>query len=284
MSDPISRRLVLPDPVLLEIRGPDAVRYLNGQITQDARLVKEGATALNACVTDAKGKLQFRVLIHGRPEGVLRISCDHEDADGLLARLDRYLIADDAELEDISGSWRRVHVTGAEPVPEDGAYTVRANRLGVDGWDVWIPSESESAVEGLEAWSDEAAETQRVIAGIPAWGSELTAGMLPPEAGLERTDISYSKGCYIGQEVISRIKSAGKVNRRLTKLEIDASVSCSAGDLLADAEGREAGVITSVAPSAEAGKRALLGYVKRSAGDAPVFLSKDAAVAVGVRS
>lgn len=283
MTDLISRRLSLPDPVLLEIRGPDAVRYLNGQITQDARLVKDGVSALHACVTDAKGKLQFRVMIHGRPEGALRISCDHEDADGLLARLDRYLIADDAELEEITSAWRRVHVTGAEPIGTEDSYAVKANRIGLGGWDVWIPAGESHPVDAFEAWSDDASETQRITAGVPAWGSELTVGMLPPEAGLEPTDISYTKGCYIGQEVISRIKSAGKVNRRLTKLEIDASVSCAAGDLLVDAEGREAGVITSVAPMAEGERRALLGYVKRSAGDATLFLEKDSAVVVGVQ-
>ncbi len=60
-------------------------------------------------------------------------------------------------------------------------------------------------------------EFERIGRGIPKWGAEITEGMLPPEAGLDATDISYSKGCYIGQEVISRIKSAGKVNRRLVK-------------------------------------------------------------------
>jgi len=275
------RRLDLPASVLLEVRGPDGPRYLNGQMTQDVRLVADGARALHACVTDAKGKLQFRVEIHGRPDGVLRVSCDHEDADGLLMRLDRYLIADDAEIVDISEEWKRIHVTGNEaPVCEGDVYAVAINRIGVPGWDVWIPCGESHPVENLPAWSADGAEAARIAAGIPAWGKELEAGMLPPEAGLDRTDISYAKGCYIGQEVISRIKSAGKVNRRLTKLAVPESVACVAGDVLLTAEGSEAGVITSVSPVAVDGRRFLLGYVKRVAEGRELRLSDQTPVAL----
>ncbi|MFD0892304.1 hypothetical protein KBB96_12815 [Luteolibacter ambystomatis] len=265
MSSAEPRRLELPAPVLLEVRGPDGSRYLNGQVTQDVRLAGDATKSLHACVTDAKGKLQFRVAIHGRPGGVLRVSCDHEGADGLLMRLDRYLIADDAEIVDISEEWKRIHVTGGEaPVCEGNAYAVAINRISVPGWDVWIPCGESHPAENLPAWSSDETEAARIAAGIPAWGKELEAGMLPPEAGLDRTDISYAKGCYIGQEVISRIKSAGKVNRRLTKLVVPESVACVAGDALLTAEGTEAGVITSVSPIVANARRVLLGYVKRS--------------------
>jgi len=268
-----SRRLELPAPVLLELRGPDAVRYLNGQVTQDVRLAND-QRALTACVTDAKGKFQFRVLIHTH-EGALRVSCDHDGAGELFARLDRYLIADDAVLEEITSAWRRVHVTGAEPT--SGGYAVSVNRIGVPGWDVWLPADEADPVDELKAWPVDVSETMRITAGIPAWGSELTAGMLPPEAGLDRSDISYAKGCYIGQEVISRIKSAGKVNRRLMRLGLPGHIACAAGDLLVDAEGREAGVLTSVAPHCDErddGPRALLGYLKRTAAEGAVFLER----------
>lgn len=281
MSAAEPRRLELPAPVLLEVRGPDGSRYLNGQLTQDVRLVADGTKALYACVTDAKGKLQFRVEIHGRPGGVLRVSCDHEGAEDLLMRLDRYLIADDAEIVDVSDEWRRVHVTGDEaPVCEGGVYAVAMNRIGVAGWDVWVPKDESHSAEALPAWSTDEAEASRIAAGIPAWGSELEAGMLPPEAGLDRTDISYAKGCYIGQEVISRIKSAGKVNRRLTKLSVPESAACKAGDPLLTAEGSEAGAVTSVSPIAADGRRFLLGYVKRMAEGQELQLADQTPVAV----
>ena len=274
MSD--CKRLNLPEVVLIEARGPDALRYLNGQLTQDVRLVVSSGKALPSCVTDAKGRLQYRVILHAAPDGAIRVSCEHEGAEGLLARLDRYLIADDATLENISADWIRFHVTGGAP-PElpQGGYAVSIDRTGLHGWDLWLPkSASYAAVEAVETWTFEEAETQRITMGIPAWGSEISPDLLPPEAGLDRTDISYSKGCYIGQEVISRIKSAGKVNRRLMRMSVDASASCRSGDRLIDSEGKDAGIITSVAPHAMNETRVLLGYLKRSVGDQAVFLEK----------
>jgi len=276
------KRLPLPSPVVIEARGPDALRYLNGQLTQDVRLLASSGKALPACVTDAKGRLQFRILIHAAADGAIRISCEHEGAEDLFARLDRYLIADDAILEDISTKWTRLHVTGNEfpPIPKD-AYAVSVNRIGLEGWDLWLPATNETgAIQPFPTWDPDEAETLRISAGIPHWGPELSIGLLPPEAGLDRSDISYAKGCYIGQEVISRIKSAGKVNRRLMRMTIDGSAACVAGDLLIEADGKEAGQITSTAPLPRDGRRALLAYLKRSSEDQPVFLKSSAPVTV----
>ena len=280
MSD--CKRLELPEVVLIEARGPDALRYLNGQLTQDVRLAVSTGKALPSCVTDAKGRLQFRVIVHAAPDGAIRVSCDHEGAGALLARLDRYLIADDATLEDISADWSRIHVTGAEaPSLPEGAYAVSIDRIGLPGWDLWLLGATPSAVlDPIEMWNHDDAETLRITAGIPAWGSELNPDLLPPEAGLDRTDISYFKGCYIGQEIISRIKSAGKVNRRLMRMSVDASEACLSGERLIDLEGKDAGIITSAAPHAVNGTRALLAYLKRSAGDQAVLLEKQPSVVV----
>jgi folate-binding protein YgfZ len=241
---------------------------LNGQVTQDVKRVADGDRALPSCVTDAKGRLQFRVRLHRSREGEWRVSSEHADPDALFARLSRYLIADDAEAIDATGEWRMVHVTGTLP-PGLEFHAVESDRIGLPGWDVWIPAaaSADSLVPllSIAEWSAAEAETQRVIAGIPAWGSELTEGMLPPEAGLDRTDISYAKGCYIGQEVISRIKSAGKVNRKLVRLVVDADAALKAGDLLFGEDGQEAGEVTSVAPLPVDSRRFALGYLKRRA-------------------
>lgn len=279
-----SKRLELSPPVLIEVRGPDALRYLNGQVTQDVRSVVSSGRSMPSCVTDAKGRLQFRVLIHPAADGAIRVSCDHDGAEGLFTRLDRYLIADDAELEDLSDGWSRVHVTGvSSPEVPAGGYAVAADRVGVPGWDVWYPAGlSEEFPAHLPVWSSSEAESCRIMAGIPAWGSELEPGLLPPEAGLDRTDVSYSKGCYIGQEVISRIKSAGKVNRRLMRLRLDGKIPCLPGERLVDEDGGEAGVITSVAPVPSGGERALLGYIRRSAEGRRVHLESCAGAILGV--
>lgn len=205
-------------PGVLEFSGPDAVRFLNGQVTQDVRKVIGSGEVLPSCVTDAKGKLQFRVwLAEGKTAGSVLVFCREGTMEDLEARLTRYLIADDVEVRDASAE--------------------------ISTGDFKFPHED------LD-------EAERIERGIPKWGAELTEGMLPPEAGLEATDISYTKGCYIGQEVISRIKSAGKVNRRLVKLAFEGEARTGA---ITDSDGKVRGEVTSVC--GEIG----LGFLKRGA-------------------
>ncbi len=200
---------------VLEFLGPDAVRFLNGQVTQDVRKVVGSGLLLPSCVTDAKGRLQFRVWIAEGDAGAVLVFCRAEMTEDLEARLTRYLIADDVEVKNRSGE-----------------------------------------VSIADFGCVELEESERISQGIPKWGAELTEGMLPPEAGLDATDISYNKGCYIGQEVISRIKSAGKVNRRLVKLAFEGEAKI--GEILNPA-GKVCGEVTSV--SGNAG----LGFLKRAA-------------------
>lgn len=248
---------------VLAFRGPDAVRYLNGQLTQDARDL--GDRTLASCVTDAKGRLQAFVHVFLGPDDSIWVEGPAEQEEELEQRLTRYLIADDVEVENLSKDWSLIHVVDGTDAPDPGPGFVRqAARVGNDGFDLWLPG-SESPE--LSILSPAEAETRRITARIPARGAELTAGMLPPEAGLDRNAISYHKGCYIGQEVLSRIKTAGRLNRKLAAFLVDPGTA--AGDLLGAAEGRSAGSITSVAPwPNEAGSHAALGYLDKSAFDA----------------
>lgn len=254
------RRLPAEIPALLSFHGPDAVRYLNGQLTQDVAEV--GNRALPACVTDAKGRLQFFVSVfRGPQDDQLLVAGDPARADELRARLERYLIADAVETADLGGRWVRVHAEGRLP----GASFTRASAgpFGV-GIDHWYPA---GRVPDGDSLGEEQIETFRIAAGLPVWGRELGEGMLPPEAGLDRTAISYHKGCYIGQEVLSRIKSVGRVNRRLARLTTDADIP---GPLLA--AGVEVGVITSISPLPSAdGSRAALGYLGKKGFDHQSF-------------
>lgn len=250
-------------PACLEFRGPDALRYLNGQVTQDLRAIPGTDLALPACVTDAKGRFQFRVWISSTTEGALRVDAPAACPQSLEARLTRYLVADEVEVTDLTGACRLIHFTG-EPGPAPaGVATRRSRRFGVDGTDWWIPGKIEALppaqavlLEGpsLAAW--------RVEHGVPAVGNELNEELLPPEAGLDVTDISYHKGCYIGQEILSRIKSAGKLNQRLVRLAFDAALPVD-GLALVDADGREAGSITTISPDTTDGIRRALAFVKR---------------------
>lgn len=252
-------RVELPPRCVLRLRGGDALRYLNGQITQDARKVVGKKLSLASCVTDAKGKLQFWIRIHALPDGTLCVEGDAEQAEDLLARIERYLIADDVEIT--SSIQRVVHVLGAVPDDLDG---VASNRYGIDGHDVWLDENSSPPAWLLEIppISTDELETLTIERGVPVWGAELEAGLLPAEADLEASAVSFHKGCYIGQEVISRIESAGKTPKRLCKLLLDEESPASRGDTL-NLGGKAVGWITRVAPIARGGKRAALGYLKR---------------------
>lgn len=264
------KRIHLEFPALFDFSGPDAVRFLNGQLTQDVRRVAGGNIALPSCVTDAKGRLQFRVWVMETKDGAIRVEGPAESAETLEARLTRYLIADEVEVSALTGQWSLVHFTGPVGEAPPGVVTRGSSRFGMAGTDWWIPAGLEvDFPAGIPRLEGDALEAFRIARGIPAWGCELTVGLLPPEAGLEGTDISYQKGCYIGQEVISRIKSAGKVNKRLVRMTFDAAIPTADGNL-ADADGRPAGELTSVSPLAENGVRHALGYLKRGVND--VFL------------
>lgn len=247
---------------LFSFKGPDAERYLNGQLTQDVRGLSTSAVA--SCVTDAKGRLQAFVHAFRGEDDAIWIEGPAELEEELETRLTRYLIADDVEVENLSGRWQLLHLIDLDPSATLPSGLVRrCSRIGSDGTDLWLPTGERPELAPISAAE---AETRRIGARIPAWGSELTPGMLPPEAGLDRTAISYHKGCYIGQEVLSRIKTAGRLNRRLAAFLVDPDAV--AGDLLVNSD-RPAGQLTSVAPwPNEGGTRAALGYLDKSAFDA----------------
>ncbi len=118
--------------------------------------------------------------------------------------------------------------------------------------------------------NDDAAEAWRIVSGVPRWGAELDENTMPAEAGVEERAVSYTKGCYIGQEIVSRVKSVGHVNRQLRGLRALDSSPFYAGMVLSARRtrrpgGQDVGRITSAAPSAGHGGAAFiaLGYVRR---------------------
>jgi folate-binding protein YgfZ len=127
-------------------------------------------------------------------------------------------VADDVTVEDISSSYTLAHFpTLTSPpshTPADALYFL-CPRFREPGIDLWIPSTSswKPAASPLPDW-----EPLRIARGLPLWGVDVGPDTLPPEAGFESDAISSTKGCYIGQEVISRLRSVGHVNRHLCVL------------------------------------------------------------------
>jgi folate-binding protein YgfZ len=256
---------------LWRIEGADRVRYLNGQVTNDMRRVGAGA----ACVTTAKGKLCGVIYVSALAEA-LRMDAELVLRETLTARLERYIIADDVRLIDTTDEECLLHVVGGEGPEEIAGAEVRAAmRFARAGWDVIGPvagkAELIAALTSRHVLLDKGmVESMRIEAGVPRWGAELTEDTLPPEARLDVAAIDYHKGCYIGQEVISRIKSVGHVNRVLTGFLAEGRIEAGF-TLHPDAEpGQTAGQITSGAWSFGLETWAGLGYLKRTFAAAPL--------------
>ena len=253
--------------VELTLTGADRVRYLNGQVTSNVQKLAAGQTQ-PACVTTAKGKLCAEVLITATADTLI-IDADAALRDTLPARLERYIIADDATLADVTDTRALLHFIGPPPPVLAGAWSVASRRFGRNGWDVRLPAATFAALQAAlfshhQLLDDALLETLRIEAGLPRWGRDIGEDTLPPEAGLDRTHVDYHKGCYIGQEVISRLKSVGHVNRQLTGFIAEDAPPLTAGAVIfATGEERAVGTITSAAFSFALEKPIALGYLRR---------------------
>jgi len=253
----------------LRITGSDRLRFLNGQVTNDVRKATEAA-AIEACVLNAKGKMNGHVFLSAAQDCFLA-DADPELREVLLARLERYVIADDVQIEDVTDQLAIFHVLAPTgPASDDSWRLVSARRFTESGWDVWIDAALHDVVarqlaSAFRFFDAASAEVFRVEEGIPRWGRELTEEIIPIEANLEARAIDYEKGCYIGQEVISRIKMSGQTNKRLCGLVSARDAPLLTGMKLAATgeKSKEAGWITSATRSERLGKEIALGYVKR---------------------
>ncbi|HEU0275901.1 MAG TPA: glycine cleavage T C-terminal barrel domain-containing protein [Candidatus Udaeobacter sp.] len=250
------------------VTGTDRLRFLNGQITNDLRKASE-TSAIEACILNAKGKIDAHVFISVAGESFF-IDAAPGLRETLKARLERYVIADDVQVEDTTDQFSLFHVLSQQPPGWEYGRTVSACRFADPGWDIWAEAAARDALlkqlsSELKRCDSDAAEAMRIEQGIPRWGRELTNEIIPIEANLEQRAIDYQKGCYIGQEVISRIKMSGQTNKRLCGLISLENVPLQPGmKLVSQSEpGKEAGWITSATNSEGIGNEIALGYVKR---------------------
>jgi folate-binding protein YgfZ len=268
--------LDLSTRVKIRVSGTDRLRFLNGQITNDVRKATPGG-AIAACVLNAKGRLDAHLLLSIDSDAFV-IDSDPELRETLQPRLERYVIADDVELEDLSDRLSIFHVL-AETPPDlpDNCRTVSANRFQKAGWDIWVNAvrrdELFTQLSANLAFCDaDCAEVFRIEMGVPRWGRELTSEIIPVEADLEDSCIDYEKGCYIGQEIVSRMRMSGQRNKRLCGLVPKGDRALVPGMRLTT-DGKEVGWITSATKSERLGKEIALGYVKRGTNAAGSELS-----------
>src|SRR5437867_6409959 len=252
----------------LRVTGADQFRFLNGQITNDLRKASE-TVAIEACVLNAKGKVNAHIFIAALGERFL-VDGEPELREPLQARLERYAIADDVQIEDVTADFLLFHVLGEQSPMLEASRIISVHRFATPGWDIWSESARYDALRdqlsSVCVFIDSAAaEVMRIEHGLPRWGHELTEEIIPVEANLEQRTIDYQKGCYIGQELISRMKMSGQTNKRLCGLISVNDVPVRQGMKLAvpSTAGKEAGWITSATRSERLGKEIALGYVKR---------------------
>ena len=251
----------------LRVTGADRVRFLNGQLTNDLRDAKPGQTTY-ACVLTVKGKLCGDLFVTPIEDAFL-LDCHPALRETLAARLEKYAIADDVEFSDLTDEFGLFH-TLATKLPEailpEGIVS-RANRFGVEGYDLLVPVTLQGVVSQLlkeNVLQPGAVETFRIERGIPEWGHELNEDVIPNEAGLDQRAVSYTKGCYVGQEVISRLKSLGHVNRKHCGVQLIEGSILASGQKLINDSAKQTGFVTSAARSEKLGAWIGLVYVKRN--------------------
>ncbi|MEN6534442.1 MAG: glycine cleavage T C-terminal barrel domain-containing protein [Bryobacteraceae bacterium] len=262
-------------------RGEDRARLLHALTTNHIEELTPGRGCY-AFFLNAQGHILGDANIFCMEELFL-LDTEPETASKLYAHIDKHIIADDVTLEDSTQHVATVAVEGptsaatlgalGAPIPDaEYAHVAWGTRIvchvsttGSGGFLIFLPSEEKAGLTSeLEAagavYCDEAcARTVRIENGVPRYGDDFTEANLPQETGIARA-LHFNKGCYLGQEIVERIRSRGHVNRCLVRLEIDAGEVPATGAVLFDGE-NEAGYITSAVLSPVSGKVVAFAYV-----------------------
>jgi tRNA-modifying protein YgfZ len=241
----------LPERGLLIVSGSEAAEYLQGQLTQDVEAVEPGEWVY-AALLDRKGHMQadMRVL---RPGEGAELWLDLEPAGFEAARrhLQMYKIGREVEVVDASGEYVLLSLIGPRATEIARAVEAAALRTG-GGVDLIVPVADRDRVFGVLTGagavevSPEAAEILRIEAGQPRFGAEMGTETMPAEAGIVEQAVSFTKGCYIGQETVARLHYKGKPNRHLRGLRFSAPGPAGAALRLGE---KEVGTVGSAAVS-----------------------------------
>ena len=237
--------------IRVRVTGADRLRYLNGQLSNDLRRLSAGE-AMPALLLGAKGKLCADLFVWVDGESLV-VETDAALEEALPVRLERYAVADDVVFESMPPEPERCHVFGAASTGLDG---LRIRRMGVDGIDLPGAPENVTKAEPSEI------EVLRIERGLPRWGRELSEDTFPQEVDLDRTAVDFKKGCYVGQEVVSRLHSVGRVNRHLHGFIGDFDPAQAVPATLVDSGGQKSGRLTSAAYHPGLGKTVALGFLQ----------------------
>jgi aminomethyltransferase len=266
------------------------VRWLNSMISNNVRDLPVGQGIYNFLLTP-QGRIQGDLYAYNHGE-YLVLETDQTQAENLFTLLKRYIIMDKVELAK-DNKLAGIGVAGPEAlellkkvgikVPElstlqcvetawrDARVTIiRGDLPGLDSYQIWLhtadvpPLWQELVIQGGTPAGSNSLELLRIACGVPAYGQDIRERDLPQETGQERA-LNFTKGCYIGQEIVERIRARGAVHRKFTGFIIEGPLP--AVGTKAQADGKEIAEITSAAvlPVAKGELPVALGYVRREA-------------------
>ncbi len=288
------------------VTGADRRSYLHGLLTNDIAALAPGQGCYAAYLT-AQGRMIADLHVYELGDSIL-LSMPGAVKDAVLARLDQFIFSEDVQLGDVTDTFSQLAVIGprasaivagaldASPgdvdrLPANGCarflfrgqpvIVTRIDDAGEEGFEVYAGREQRADLAtvleagGAEPIPPAIAEALRIEGGVPLFGRDMDEETIPLEAAIEDRAISFTKGCYVGQEVIIRVlhRGHGRVARKLVGLRVEGSTPPVPGAPIA-AAGREVGQVTSSAWSPALGAIAL-GYVQRD------FVEPGTTVSVG---
>ena len=271
----------------VRITGNDRVRWLNGMVTNSVQALAPGE-GIYAFLLNAQGRIQGDGIIWGDTDELL-LQTAATQATTLIEMLDRFIIMDEVELADASTTLHGVRLAGPQAASILQSLSIAAPET-VDRWstaswmghDVRVQSMHAPLVPRFELWvaseqtaqelvntllshgatqaSDADFEALRILEGTPLFGADIRDRDLPQETGQMRA-LHFNKGCYLGQEIVERIRSRGNVHRTFHAFELSGTTP-EAGTPL-EAEGKSVGELTSLAQIN--GRNLALGFIRREA-------------------
>lgn len=283
--------------VRISLTGSDRVRWMNGMVTNNIRDLAAGH-GVYAFLLNPQGRILGDMLVYNQGDSLI-VETDRGQIEKIVATFDHYIIMDDVEVTNISEAWTALglagpksrailHAAGIEvpPLQPLQAHTaqcdcecdcvectvIRGEDAPHESYEIWLaPKDVSKAWHALLAAGatpvgSEALELQRIASGIPLYGADIRERDLPQETEQMRA-LNFNKGCYVGQEIVERIRSRGNVHRTFTGFLVEGAVNLAAGDKIISGD-KEAGEITSAAVlRTRSGERTVaLGYVRREVG------------------
>jgi folate-binding protein YgfZ len=273
----------------LLISGTDRTRWLNGMITNNVRDLEVGHGVYNFILTP-QGHNQGDLVAYNRGDYLLAVT-DREQAPAISAVLNRYIIMDDVEIDDISDKLGAIGVAGPQAADSlrkagidvahleagqladvdwqgIGLSVARSTHPQMDGYEIWLAPENVDKLwdallaAGATPAGSDALELYRIARGVPRYGIDLRERNLPQETGQQHA-LNFVKGCYIGQEIVERIRARGNVHRTLIGFEVQGDPPPAGTPVRANE--KDMGEITSAArvPFPDGERTLALGYLRR---------------------